>query len=239
MIEKNKINKQQKSIDTKDKEKLKPEGQITNDPVTSILINEFASHDYIKVETLYRMLDFQLFDLERNGRLETIEDLEIYAESTRSLLIYLNLNVLGINDEKSFICASHIGRGIGIVDVLKKFPSLLKLNINMIPRVLVKKHVGVSDHLFNRDGDPHERVYDIFLEMAAYAKKHLDVAREMRSELPQDKNVHVAFLQAIEAYTWLEELEKYNFNIFEQKLKNVPYLTVSRKIIKAGKNKYF
>lgn len=204
VIEKDKITKKNNSDNNSDKEKLNAEGKTSIDPITSILIKEFSSHDYIKVETLYRMLDFQLFDLERNGRLETIEDLEIYAENTRSLLIYLNLNVLGINDEKSFICASHIGRGIGIVDVLKKFPSLLKLNINMIPRILVKKHVGVSDHLFSRDGDPHERVYDIFLEMAAYAKKHLDVAREMRSELPLDKNVHVAFLQAIEAYTWLE-----------------------------------
>jgi hypothetical protein len=71
------------------------------------------------------------FDLERNSEIRTIQDLEVYAENTRSLLIYLNLNLLQINDKEAFYTASHIGRGVGIVDVLKQMVMLIKMHYNL------------------------------------------------------------------------------------------------------------
>ena len=47
-------------------------------------------------------------------------ELEVYGENTRSLLIYLNLQLLKIDDENAYKCASHIGRAVGIVDLIKK-----------------------------------------------------------------------------------------------------------------------
>ena len=186
------------------------------------------------------MIDFQLFDLEKKGIIENIEELEIYAENTRSLLIYLNLNLLGITDEESYICGSHVGRGIGIVDSLKKFPTLLKMNINILPETIVKKHAISNELLFNRYGEKNERLYDIILEIAAYAKKHIDVARSFNlNEEAKKRNVQVAFLQAVEAYYWLDNLEKVNFDIFDPSLTKISQYTVPNLMMTQGKKGLF
>ena len=49
-------------------------------------------------------------------------ELEVYAENTRSLLLYLNLHLLGIDDQDALTAASHIGRCLGICDIIKKTP---------------------------------------------------------------------------------------------------------------------
>ena len=62
--------------------------------------------------------------------------------------------------------------------------------------------------------------------MAAYAKKHIEIGRSYKDKLP--KNTHVAFLNCVEAYEWLIDLEKYNFNVLEPSLQkpNTSYIKV-------------
>ena len=60
-------------------------------------------------------------------------ELEIYAENTRSLLLYLNLHLLRIDDFNALSAASHIGRCLGICDVLKKIPYYLAKHRSYIP----------------------------------------------------------------------------------------------------------
>lgn len=205
------------------------------DPLTDLLLHSLKDKKLINIETLYRMLDFQLFDLERKGMIKNMEELEIYAENTRSLMIYLNLNLLGIKDDIAYEIGSHIGRGIGIVDVLKRFPTLLKMHINNLPKDILNKHIGSYDLLLNKDGLVNERFYDVILEIASYAKKHLEVGRNMSKDLPKDKNIHIAFLQTIEAMDWLLKLEYFNFNIFEKDLNKVETYKISSEIIRLGK----
>jgi hypothetical protein len=49
----------------------------------------------------------------------------------------------------------------------------------------------------NFDGIMSEEFYDVILEVASYAKKHLELGRELKHLLP--KNSHLAFLVAIES----------------------------------------
>lgn len=66
-------------------------------------------------------------------------ELEIYAENTRSLLIYMNLHLLGIDNSDAIIAASHIGRCIGICDIIKKAPFYIAKHRNYIPtEILIK-----------------------------------------------------------------------------------------------------
>ena len=102
--------------------------------------------------------------MNKNSELKNIEELEIYAENTRSLLIYLNLNLLNINDHEAYLAGSHIGRGIGIVDVIKRMPSMIKLNYNMIPYSIVEKHGCSYIDLWDRHGNVKEEFYDCILE---------------------------------------------------------------------------
>lgn len=93
-----------------------------------------------------------------------MEELEVYAENTRSLLMYLSLNLLNINDKDSYICASHIGRGVGLVDVLKKLPALLKMHINLIPASVLQKNGCSSFSLWDRHGTVLQEFFDCILE---------------------------------------------------------------------------
>ena len=48
-----------------------------------------------------------------------------------------------------------------------------------------------------REGIVAEEFFDVILEVSAYAKKHLEMSRELADKLP--KNANRAFLLAIEA----------------------------------------
>ena len=62
-----------------------------------------------------------------------MQELEIYAENTRSLLLYMNLHLLKIDNADCNLIASHLGRALGICDVLKKAPYFIAVNRNYIP----------------------------------------------------------------------------------------------------------
>ena len=62
-----------------------------------------------------------------------MSELEIYAENTRSLMLYLNLHLLNIDDSNAIIAASHIGRCLGICDIIRKLPFYLAVHRGYLP----------------------------------------------------------------------------------------------------------
>jgi NADH dehydrogenase [ubiquinone] 1 alpha subcomplex assembly factor 6 len=213
------------------KEVIQDKGSI-KEPML-IVLKETIKTTAIRRDTLFRMIDFLYYDIEKNGLICTIEELEVFSENTRSLLIYLSLNLFQIDDRDAFIAASHLGRGIGIVDSLKKMPGLLKMNINQIPDDLICKYGASMINLWDRHGNIKDQFFDCILEVASYAKKHIEIGRSMKDKLP--KNTHIAFLQAVESYEWLMELEKYNFDVLEPKLQKLSTMTIPKKMMEYGK----
>ena len=65
--------------------------------------------------------------------MQSMRELEVYAENTRSLLLYLNLHLLGVDEKDALSAASHIGRCVGICDVLKKQYFYLVRQRSLIP----------------------------------------------------------------------------------------------------------
>ena len=57
--------------------------------------------------------------------MQSMSELEVYGENTRGLMFYLNLHLLGVECKHSKLVASHVGRALGICDVLKKTPYYL------------------------------------------------------------------------------------------------------------------
>lgn len=68
-----------------------------------------------------------------------MKELEVYAENTRSLLLYLSLHLMQIDDSNALSAASHIGRCLGICDVLKKMPYYLAKHRSYIPSDILAK----------------------------------------------------------------------------------------------------
>ena len=81
---------------------------------------------------LGRIVDFQLFDIDR-GNISTMSELEVYAENTRSLMLYMNLHLLGIDNAQINLAASHLGRCLGICDVIKKTPYYIAVQRGYLP----------------------------------------------------------------------------------------------------------
>ena len=61
------------------------------------MLKEVQKNTHVNFKLLHRIVDFQLFDIDR-GTINTMQELEVYAENTRSLMLYLNLHLLRIDD---------------------------------------------------------------------------------------------------------------------------------------------
>jgi NADH dehydrogenase [ubiquinone] 1 alpha subcomplex assembly factor 6 len=111
-----------------------------------------------------------------------MKELEVYGENTRGLMLYMNLHLLGIDDTNSNLVASHIGRALGICDIIKKTPYYLAVHRGYLPTEVLNKHNLFYDRIWSRQGSEAivaDEFYDVILELAAYAKKHIEAARKI------------------------------------------------------------
>ena len=112
-------------------------GTPARDPVSKV-IAEAVKKTPLNAKLLSRMINYQLFDIDR-GDIQTMQELEVYAENTRSLLLYMNLHLLRIDNKDALTAASHLGRCIGICDIIKKIPFYLAKHRSYIPTDLLLK----------------------------------------------------------------------------------------------------
>ena len=125
-------------------------GRPAREPVSRML-QEVKNNTKVNFKLLHRMVDYQLFDIDR-GDITTIQELEIYAENTRSLLFYMNLHLLSIDDKKANLIASHLGRAYGICDIIKKSPFYIAHSRSMMPLDIMARHDVVTDRIYSRTG---------------------------------------------------------------------------------------
>ena len=97
----------------------------------------------------------------------------------------MNLHLLSIDDQKANLVASHLGRALGICDVLKKTPYFIAKHRRQLPLDIMAKHNVFNDRIYNRIGGESiivDEFYDVILEVAAYARKHLQIARAIQEK---------------------------------------------------------
>ena len=128
-----------------------------------------------------------------------MRELEVYGENTRSLMLYMNLHLLSIDDKNANLVASHLGRALGICDVIKKSPYYLAVHRGYLPIEILNKHNLFFDRIWSRNGGEAivvDEFYDVILELAAYARKHVQAARVIHEQSPLPLHAHRAFLFA-------------------------------------------
>ena len=113
------------------------------------MLGQVHKETQVNFKLLHRLLDYQLFDIDR-GSINTMKELEVYAENTRSLMLYMNLHLLRIDDERANLIASHLGRAVGICDILKKSPYYIAVNRDYIPVDVMMKHNVQTDKIYRR-----------------------------------------------------------------------------------------
>lgn len=149
-------------------------GKTAREPLARML-GEVKRNSRVNFKLLHRLIDYQLFDIDR-GSITSMNELEVYAENTRSLMLYMNLHLLNIDDPQANAMASHLGRALGICDIIRKSPYYIAVNRGYLPVDILLKHNVQQDKIYKRQDKESiiaDEFYDAVLEIAAYARKHL------------------------------------------------------------------
>jgi NADH dehydrogenase [ubiquinone] 1 alpha subcomplex assembly factor 6 len=157
-----------------------------------------------------------------NNPYPSMEALERYAESTYSTLLYLTLQALPMNSLTTDHIASHIGKAVGIVAVLRglpllAFPALPNHHSNnaglsgvvaeqrsrsqqgVVTLPLdVMAEVGLREEDVLRKGGQAEGVKDAVFKVATRASDHLITARSMIDNLRKGQGIGHEFEHADE-----------------------------------------
>jgi NADH dehydrogenase [ubiquinone] 1 alpha subcomplex assembly factor 6 len=213
------------------------EGKEPFEPI-GVALKALKKNTNVNFDLLHRLTSFQLFDLERM-EMKNMNDLTIYAENTRSLTFYAYLHILGIDDSNAYSAASYVGRWYGIIDVLRKMQYYLINGRHYIPSDILLKHNLYFDRIYNPrvEGLVAEEFFDVILEIAAHAKKYLELGRTYKDKLP--KHAHRALLFGVEAEIYLKDLEEYNFDIFNEHFRKTSYFKLPLKMLRASKNQSY
>ena len=156
---------------------------------------------------LYQLLNSRL-SLSAVTHLETLDQLETFAEHTRSSLLYLALAITNQSSIDADHAASHLGRCGGLVGALRATPYLTSRNQLLLPQDILSKHkVSQTDVLRARDV-----VKEPVFEIASQANIHLEKAKALISKLP--KEAAICFLPLGIYSHQLELLRRCDFNVF-------------------------
>ncbi|CAH1396594.1 unnamed protein product [Nezara viridula] len=181
------------------------EGNPPNHPVALQLARAISKHD-LKKRNLIRLVKAREVQLTEKC-FQSLENMEKYSEETVSPIIYISLEVAGIKDIHADHAASHVGKGQGLVLLLRIARSN---NTWSLPRDLIESAgFDVAKGLI-----PHSSsTKDLVFKIASRAKAHIDKARSLSSKLPGGSSV--CLLPAIPAANYLRRLSDADFDIFD------------------------
>ncbi|MCJ1389455.1 hypothetical protein MMC18_002312 [Xylographa bjoerkii] len=151
-----------------------------------------------------------------NAPYATLEDLEKYAESTYSTLLYLTLQALPLHSVTADHLASHVGKAAGIVTVLRGLPLLAfpvppnhhsnSKGLGMVEQqrtraqqgvvtlpLDVMAEVGLKEEDVLRKGAEAEGLRDAVFRVATRASDHLITARAMLKNVKKGEDAGHAF----------------------------------------------
>lgn len=202
-----------------------------NEPI-SIAVNELRKHHVVRKSHFERLIRGS-FEEEviKNWRL-----FDKFIDNNYTMVYYITLELFGLLKEKEFEAATYAGRAWGISQHLLRTKYYADHNRFYFPEeILTKYKVPLN---FTSENENHENLlpesfYDIILETAAYGKQNLSKLREIQSTLPRIS--YLVFLQMTQAEYFYNRLEKYNFNLFNQKSRKTSWPVVAYRMAKCAK----
>lgn len=160
------------------------ESNPPNHPVALQLARTISKHD-LKKRNLIRLVKAREAQLTEKC-FQSLENMEKYSEETVSPIIYMSLEVAGIKDIHADHAASHIGKGQGLVLLLRIARS--GNNSWSLPQDLLES-IGFD---VGKGLIPHSSsTKDLVFKIASRAKAHLDKARSLSSKLPGGSSIYL------------------------------------------------
>lgn len=178
----------------------------------------------------------------------TLEEVELYAERTSSRLYYLSLNLIGVSSPAVDEAFSHLGKARGIAQMLSSMPfhaGVIQSNKPaekqvegegparrpkgvprprqrrlVLPAEYLSAHSVVEEEVYRR-GAEASGLKDAVFDTATRANDYIISARSiLRSEFPKKMPSFLTgpLVETTTATTFLEALERADFDIFDTKL---------------------
>ncbi|GAB2256000.1 hypothetical protein Droror1_Dr00009778 [Drosera rotundifolia] len=188
----------------------------------ALALSSVISELKISKSWLKRSVEARINDAQRevSDLPETIEELETYAEDTQSTVLYMTLQAGGIRSTTADHAASHIGKAIGLLLLLKSLPfhASRGRQFAYMPSKVASKHGllvkqgGRTEILLDSREDLCNAVFD----MAYAANAHLQKARELAKSVPSE--AIPVLVPAVPAQVLLDSLHRARFDVFDPKL---------------------
>lgn len=187
-------------------------------PVALELAQAVAKHKLTK-HWFTRLVDARERNL-ANRPFETTEALEDHSENTVSSVLYLILECLGIKDVQADHAASHLGKAMGVVTLLRATPFHASKGKVYLPNdLMIKQKVSQEDIIRGRTT---QSVKDVTYDLASLAHTHLATAKSLKSKAP--KSGSRAFLPMVPCQAYLAKIQQVDFNIFYPTLRERNHL---------------
>ncbi|EFJ10729.1 hypothetical protein SELMODRAFT_127608 [Selaginella moellendorffii] len=163
-----------------------------------------------------RIIDARVADAELSAPPRDVGEIERYAESTASALLYLTLEAAGVRSTKADHAASHTGKAAGISLLLEATAHHSSKRVCYIPVEVAVKH-GVSQEDLYRGVRGDEGVARAVFEVASVAHAHLEKARALAKDVPREASP--VMLPAVATDEFLATLMRSGFDPFDPRLR--------------------
>ncbi|CAH3176554.1 unnamed protein product [Porites lobata] len=194
------------------------QGNPPQQPVALELAETTSKHKLTK-RWFSRIIDGREKSID-NRPYDTTDSLEEHGENTVSSVLYLILECLGVKDVQADHAASHLGKAIGVVTLLRATPFHGSRGKVYIPSDVMIKH-GVSQEDIIR-GRTTQAVKDVTYDLASLAHSHLSTAKSLMSKAP--KVASRVFLPMVSCQAYLTKIQQADFNMFHSTLRERNHL---------------
>lgn len=168
---------------------------------------------------LQRLISARKADQVARAPLQTLKDAEDLAESTQSQLLYLQLEAAGVKSADADHAASHLGKAVGLVNMLRGTLQYLQRGVSYLPAEECGEEGIAARDLVEGNAVGSEGCRNVVHRMASAAKGHLDTHADLHGR-PEavPREARRLFLSAVACGLYLDALEKCNFNLLDQRL---------------------
>ncbi len=164
---------------------------------------------------LGRLIDAREFDLERRAP-EDLAALEAYAEETSACLVYLALQILGVDAAPAWTAGRHAGIAGALAGLLRAVRFHAAAKRRYLPRDLGEAAGLRIGDLFELRSSP--ALCQVAEQIAACAREHLRAARALTGQVP--KAARPALLGATLADQALARLARAGYDPFADRLRD-------------------
>ena len=159
----------------------KEHGEVGGNPVAAELLRAIADYS-LPVGTIDSLIEAYRFDL-YDDPMQTLVELEHYAEQTDGVLVALGAHILGASFEQVELPARRAGQAIGIARTIRLLPLHASRRQLYLPADMIGRFGVEPETIFSGKTTPE--LLELIGHMRGIARSHLDAAMALLRAIPQ------------------------------------------------------